>query len=257
MRRFRRRRRRLDVDAGGAQAPVVARPESFSPGSSGWALHDNNRNHRSRTHRQPGRTAAIARGIRRGDRELARTRDARRPGRRARPAGAGRDGGGGRRRRRHRRGDRAPQGATATSRSSRSPARSCSTRTTTTGSATATSPALDAGGDDGSGLLQEHLPDSRRSSKGFNHITASGHHHRRRARRRRRTAGRSPRRATSPRPREFVTDLYDQLGFDTVDVGPLSESWRVERDRPAYVARQTRDELEANLPRPSGGPAAA
>ena len=35
-----------------------------------------------------------------------------------------------------------------------------------------------------------------------------------------------------------MTDLYDRLGFDTVNVGPLSESWRVERDRPAYVVRQ-------------------
>ena len=31
------------------------------------------------------------------------------------------------------------------------------------------------------------------------------------------------------------------------DVSPLSESWRVERDRPAYVVRQTASELRANL----------
>ena len=42
-------------------------------------------------------------------------------------------------------------------------------------------------------------------------------------------------------------DLYDRIGFDTVDVSPLSESWRVERDRPAYVVKQTKAELEANL----------
>ena len=42
----------------------------------------------------------------------------------------------------------------------------------------------------------------------------------------------------------FVTALYDQFGFDTVNIGPLSESWRVERDRPAYVVRQNPDELE-------------
>ena len=46
---------------------------------------------------------------------------------------------------------------------------------------------------------------------------------------------------------EFVTDFYDRLGFDTVNVGPLSESWRVERDRPAYVVRQNADELRENL----------
>lgn len=47
----------------------------------------------------------------------------------------------------------------------------------------------------------------------------------------------------------FVTKLYDELGFDTVDTSPLAESWRVERDRPAYVARQDADELRANLAR--------
>ena len=30
-----------------------------------------------------------------------------------------------------------------------------------------------------------------------------------------------------------------------VDLGPLSESWRVERDTPAYVKRTTADELRA------------
>jgi predicted dinucleotide-binding enzyme len=47
----------------------------------------------------------------------------------------------------------------------------------------------------------------------------------------------------------LVSALYDDLGFDPVDVGPLSESWRFERDQPAYVVRQTRAELEANLAR--------
>ena len=44
-----------------------------------------------------------------------------------------------------------------------------------------------------------------------------------------------------------MQNLYDELGFDTVNVGPLSESWRVERDQPAYVVRQNRDELIENL----------
>ena len=39
----------------------------------------------------------------------------------------------------------------------------------------------------------------------------------------------------------------DRLGFDTVNAGPLSESWRLERDRPAYVVRQNAEELRANL----------
>ena len=50
-----------------------------------------------------------------------------------------------------------------------------------------------------------------------------------------------------PEAAPFVSDLYDRLGFDTVDVSPLSDSWRFERDRPAYVSRQNRDELVANL----------
>ena len=45
----------------------------------------------------------------------------------------------------------------------------------------------------------------------------------------------------------FITALYDEFGFDTVSAGPLAESWRVERDRPAYVVRQNADELVANL----------
>ncbi len=47
----------------------------------------------------------------------------------------------------------------------------------------------------------------------------------------------------------FVTALYDEFGFDTVNVGSLDDSWRVERDQPAYVVRQTRDELVENLAR--------
>lgn len=41
-----------------------------------------------------------------------------------------------------------------------------------------------------------------------------------------------------PEAAELVTRLYDEFGFDTVNVGLLDESWRVERDRPAYVKRQ-------------------
>ena len=40
-----------------------------------------------------------------------------------------------------------------------------------------------------------------------------------------------------------------ELGFDTVDIGSVAESWRVERDQPAYVVRQTSEELGDNLAR--------
>ena len=39
------------------------------------------------------------------------------------------------------------------------------------------------------------------------------------------------------------------FGFDTVDIGSVGESWRVERDQPAYVVRQDADELRENLAR--------
>jgi 8-hydroxy-5-deazaflavin:NADPH oxidoreductase len=45
----------------------------------------------------------------------------------------------------------------------------------------------------------------------------------------------------------FATALYDEFGYDTVSVGGLDESWRVERDQPAYVVAQDADELRANL----------
>ena len=54
-----------------------------------------------------------------------------------------------------------------------------------------------------------------------------------------------------PEAVELVTGLYDEFGFDTVNIGPLSESWRVERDRPAYVLRQTAAELTENLAKAS------
>jgi 8-hydroxy-5-deazaflavin:NADPH oxidoreductase len=106
-------------------------------------------------------------------------------------------------------------------------------------------PALDNGEATTSGLLQEHLPGSK-VAKGFNHImakdiTTDGT-----------PAGTEDRRALAtasdyPEAAELVTRLYDEFGFDTVDVGPLSESWRVERDRPAYVKRQNAVELKDNL----------
>jgi predicted dinucleotide-binding enzyme len=36
--------------------------------------------------------------------------------------------------------------------------------------------------------------------------------------------------------RDQVSSLIDQIGFDVLDLGPLEEGWRVQRDTPAYVA---------------------
>ncbi len=96
-----------------------------------------------------------------------------------------------------------------------------------------------------SGLLQAHLPGAK-VAKAFNHIRSDeiltdG------------APAATPNRralATSSDHADasaLVTELYDAFGFDTVDVGPLTESWRVERDQPAYVTRQTRPELVDNL----------
>ena len=95
-------------------------------------------------------------------------------------------------------------------------------------------------------MVQAHLPSSR-IVKAFNHIRAAeiltdGT-----------PAGTENRRALAtasefPEAIALVTEIYDAFGLDTVNVGPLSESWRVERDRPAYAAaRQNASELTANL----------
>ncbi|MET3921017.1 NAD(P)-binding domain-containing protein [Arthrobacter sp. UYEF20] len=106
-------------------------------------------------------------------------------------------------------------------------------------------PALDNGEATTSGLLQEHLPHSK-VAKGFNHImyTQIGTDGS--------PAGSPDRRALAtasdfPEASELVATLYDEFGFDTVSIGPLSESWRLERDRPAYVVRQNAAELAENL----------
>ena len=105
--------------------------------------------------------------------------------------------------------------------------------------------ALDRGQTTVSELLQQHLPTSK-VVKAFNHLYAddintTGQ-----------PAGTPGRRALGTASDDadalaFVTGLYDALGFDAVSAGPLSESWRLERDRPAYVARHTADELRDNL----------
>lgn len=105
--------------------------------------------------------------------------------------------------------------------------------------------ALDKGETTTSELVQSALPTSK-IAKAFNHIFASeittdG-----------KPAGAQDRRALATAGDDaeavaFVTKFYDEAGFDTVNVGALSESWRVERDRPAYVVRQNAEELTANL----------
>ena len=44
-----------------------------------------------------------------------------------------------------------------------------------------------------------------------------------------------------------VAHLLDQFGFDTVDAGLLSESWRLQRDTPGYPLRRNAEKLRKNL----------
>jgi predicted dinucleotide-binding enzyme len=94
-------------------------------------------------------------------------------------------------------------------------------------------------------LLQRRLPDSK-VVKAFNHIyaaalTTDGQ-----------PAGTPNRRALAiagndADAKRTVAQLIDQFGFDVVDIGPLSESWRIQRDTPGYGPRRSADELRRDL----------
>lgn len=94
-------------------------------------------------------------------------------------------------------------------------------------------------------LLQRRLPASK-VVKAFNHIyaaqlTTDGQ-----------PAGTPNRRALviagdDAEAKRVVAGLIDQFGFDVVDAGPLSESWRIQRDTPGYGPRRNADELRQDL----------
>ena len=94
-------------------------------------------------------------------------------------------------------------------------------------------------------LLQRHVPRSK-VVKAFNHIyaaalTTDGQR-----------AGTPNRRAlviagNDAEAKATVAGLIDQFGFDVVDLGPLSESWRIQRDTPGYGPRRTSEELRRDL----------
>ncbi|WP_285556313.1 NADPH-dependent F420 reductase [Actinoplanes regularis] len=82
-------------------------------------------------------------------------------------------------------------------------------------------------------LLQRHLTGAK-VIKGFNniwfeHLATLG-----------RPAG-SPDRSALPiagddaAAKLVVTEFLDRIGYDTVDIGPLAENWRTQRDTPVYV----------------------
>lgn len=89
-------------------------------------------------------------------------------------------------------------------------------------------------------LLQKHLPTSR-VVKAFNniyylHLGRLGHSlvdsHR----------PTLPIAGNSQEAKETVTTFIDSLGYDVLDVGPLAEGWRYQRDLPAYSLPYTDDD---------------
>jgi predicted dinucleotide-binding enzyme len=94
-------------------------------------------------------------------------------------------------------------------------------------------------------LLQAHLADAR-VVKAFNHIHAAE------ILTTARPAGARDRRALvvagdDQSAKDEVAAFIDAIGFDVLDVGPLSEGWRIQRDTPGYVQHRDRAGLEADV----------
>lgn len=94
-------------------------------------------------------------------------------------------------------------------------------------------------------LLQRHLPTSR-VVKAFNHIMAA--HLTEEAQ----PAGTPGRRALAvigddPDAVATVAHLIDSFGFDPVQVSPLSEGWRIQRDTPGYGPHLSAVDLRESL----------
>ena len=106
-------------------------------------------------------------------------------------------------------------------------------------------PEVDDGTTTVPGLLQAHLPASR-VVRAFNMINAgemSGDGH---------PEGDPKRRALAltgddPAAKQLVAGLYNEFGFDALDIGGLDESWRLDPGQPAFVAVQNLAELKANV----------
>jgi predicted dinucleotide-binding enzyme len=108
-------------------------------------------------------------------------------------------------------------------------------------------PGIDDGTTTAPGLLQAHLPASRvvRAFSMINAAEMSGDGHPEGDPKRRALALAGDDRAA----KQLVAGLYEEFGFDAVDIGGLDESWRIEAGQPAFVVRQNLAELKANLAR--------
>ena len=106
-------------------------------------------------------------------------------------------------------------------------------------------PEIDNGSTTAPGLLQAHLPKSR-VVRAFSMIDAadmSGDGH---------PEGDPKRRALAlagddPEAKELVAHLYNQFGFDALDIGGLDESWRVDAGQKAFVTHQNLAQLKENV----------
>jgi 8-hydroxy-5-deazaflavin:NADPH oxidoreductase len=104
---------------------------------------------------------------------------------------------------------------------------------------------IDGGTTTAPGILQAHLPASK-VVRAFSMVDAadmSGDGH---------PKGDPKRRALAlagddPAAKGIVAGLYEEFGFDALDLGGLDESWRVDPGQPAFVTRQNLAELEANV----------
>ena len=108
-------------------------------------------------------------------------------------------------------------------------------------------PKIDNGATTAPGLLQAHLPTSK-VVRAFSMLDAgdmSGDGH---------PEGDPRRRALAlagddPAAKRLVAGLYDEFGFDALDIGGLDQSWRLDAGQPAFVTRQNLAELKANVAR--------
>ncbi|GHD44608.1 NADP oxidoreductase [Mycetocola manganoxydans] len=113
--------------------------------------------------------------------------------------------------------------------------------------------ALDAEQTTVSELVQNHFSGAR-LVKAFNHIQSDA------ITDEAQSAGTAERRALivasdDDEAKAAVAEFIDAIGFDVLDIGPLSESWRIQVGTPAYGPRRDREELEidiAQAERPSG-----
>jgi predicted dinucleotide-binding enzyme len=108
-------------------------------------------------------------------------------------------------------------------------------------------PEIDNGTTTAPGLLQAHLPASKivRAFSMINAAEMSGDGH---------PEGDPRRRALAlagddPAAKQLVAGLYNEFGFDALDIGGLDESWRLDAGQPAFVTRQNLAELTANVAR--------